>query len=97
MGGTYFVYMLSNKKQGVLYTGVTNNLSRRVWDHVEGQGSAFVRKYGLDKLVYCESFVRVDEAIAYEKRLKKWRRDWKIQLIEKHNPDWRDLSDDFPL
>jgi putative endonuclease len=88
---TYFVYVLTNKPRGVLYIGVTNDLERRVYQHREGTGSAFCRKYNLDRLVYAAEFGDVNEAIAAEKRLKKWRRAWKEQMIEEMNPQWQEL------
>ena len=87
----YFVYILASKKNGTLYIGVTNDLSKRAFDHREGRGSIFTRRYDVTLLVYYESFERIDEAIAREKELKKWRRDWKIELIETMNPEWKDL------
>jgi putative endonuclease len=74
-------------------SGVTNNLGERLAEHRDGKGSKFVKQYGVLRLVYVESFERADEAIAREKQLKKWNRDWKIRLIETDNPEWRDLSD----
>ncbi len=91
----YYVYILTNRKHGTLYTGVTNNLAGRVDLHRRGLGSEFVKKYSLYRLVYAEPLDDVSEAIAYEKRLKKWKRVWKIRLIEKQNPDWRDLYEDL--
>ena len=87
----YFVYILASRKDGTLYVGVTNDLSRRVWEHREGRASAFTRKYQVKRLVWCEGFEDVADAIATEKRLKAWRRAWKISLIEKANPEWSDL------
>lgn len=87
----YFVYILASRMNGTLYVGVTNDLARRVHEHKSGIASNFTQKNGVERLVYAESFENVEEAIAMEKRLKKWRRAWKIQLIEKSNPDWRDL------
>ena len=91
MSKNYWVYIMTNKKHGTLYVGVTSNLAKRIGHHHLGQGSEFVKKWGLKKLVYAESYQNVELAIAQEKRLKKWRRQWKIQLIEKANPDWDDL------
>jgi len=92
---TYYVYILANKRNGTLYTGITNNLTRRVYEHKSGLIEGFTKKYSIDKLVYFESTTDVNDAILREKRLKKWKRQWKIELIEKINPDWRDLSVDF--
>ena len=86
-----WVYLLASKKHGTLYVGVTNALSRRVGEHRDGQGSEFASRYGALRLVYAEHFDRPDEAIAHEKRIKHWRRSWKIALIERANPDWNDL------
>jgi putative endonuclease len=93
----YHVYILTNRMHGTLYTGVTNDLVARIDLHRRGLGSEFVKKYGLYRLVYAETFDDVTESIAYEKRLKKWKRVWKIRLIEKQNPDWRDLYEDLNL
>ncbi len=91
----YHVYILTDRKDGTLYTGVTNNLAARITQHRNGTGSAFVWKYGLFRLVWTEPFPTAMEAIANEKRLKRWRRKWKVQLIEKANPDWRDLYEEL--
>ncbi|HEY8383177.1 MAG TPA: GIY-YIG nuclease family protein [Microvirga sp.] len=88
---TYWVYMLASRRYGTLYVGVTNNLSLRVWQHRTKVSRGFTEKYGVDRLVWYESYDRIDEAISREKSLKKWRRDWKIRLIEEMNPEWEDL------
>jgi putative endonuclease len=87
----YFVYVLASRRHGTLYIGVSNDLLRRVGEHREGVVEGFTMKYGVKHLVYFESFADVGEAILREKRLKKWRRDWKIALIEESNPEWVDL------
>ena len=87
----YCVYILTNKLRGVLYTGVTGNLLKRIEEHREGVYSGFSRRYNLKKLVYYESMDRVEDAISLEKKIKKWRREWKINLIEAQNPLWEDL------
>jgi putative endonuclease len=87
----YYVFIVTNKPRGTLYIGMTNNLVRRVYEHRNGLIDGFTRKYNLEKLVYFEAFNRVEDAIHREKRLKKWNRQWKIELIEKVNPDWIDL------
>lgn len=74
---------------------MTNDLIRRVFEHKSGTIEGFTKKYSIDKLVYYESTTDVNEAILREKRLKKWKREWKIELIEKSNPEWRDLAEDF--
>ena len=89
MGG--YVYILASAPYGTLYTGVTNSLSRRVFEHREGVGSAFCRKYGVRRLVHYEVFEDIQNAIHREKRIKKWNRRWKINLIEAGNPCWDDL------
>jgi len=88
----YFVYMLASKRNGTLYVGVTNDLSRRVGEHKAGAVPGFTRQYRVDRLVYAEGYSSIIEARARERSLKRWRRDWKIQLIEKANPDWNDLT-----
>jgi putative endonuclease len=89
----YYVYILASRRNGTLYIGVTNSLQKRLEEHRRGKGSSFVKTYGVYRLVYVEAFERADEAIAREKQLKRWKRDWKIELIERENPEWRDLSD----
>ena len=91
----YYVYILSNKKNGTLYIGVTNNLERRIFEHKHKLIEGFSKKYNLTKLMYFEIFQHIDEAIKREKRLKKWKREWKINLIEENNPDWKDLASDW--
>ena len=88
----YCVYILASQRHGTLYIGVTNNLRTRLEQHRAGQGSQFVKRYGVHRLVYIEMFASPHEAIAREKQLKDWRREWKIQLIEEDNLDWSDLS-----
>jgi putative endonuclease len=87
----YHVSMLASGRHGTLYVGVTKDLSRRIWEHRESQYPGFTERYGVTRLVWYEAYERVDEAIAREKALKKWRRDWKIRLIEEMNPEWEDL------
>ena len=86
-----WVYILTNAPFGTLYIGVTADLPRRITQHREGEGSAFCKKYGLTRLVYCEHYERIDDAIAREKAMKAWKRRWKTEAIEKMNPDWADL------
>jgi len=87
------VYILTNSPNGTLYVGVTNDLVRRVWEHRTAAVSGFTKRYGLKRLVYYESHDDINAAIAREKHLKKWRRSWKIELIERENPRWNDLYD----
>jgi putative endonuclease len=89
----FFVYILASRRDGTLYIGVTNNLARRVAEHKGKLVPGFTRKYGVDLLVYFEAFESIQEARAREHAMKRWRRAWKVELIEKLNPDWRDLAD----
>ena len=91
MSKSYFVYILASSKNGTLYIGVTNDLERRVSEHREGLIPGFTQKYGVKMLVYFEEYGDIDLAIQRETRLKKWKRRWKMELIEKTNPEWRDL------
>ena len=91
----YYLYILSNKFNGTLYIGVTNNLERRMFEHKNKLVEGFTKRYDLTKLIYFESFQYVNDAIRREKQLKNWNRQWKIELIEKDNPDWNDLSFDW--
>ncbi len=86
-----WVYIMSNRRDGVLYIGVTADLSRRIVQHREGKGSAFCRRYGLTRLVYAEEHDSIGDAIAREKAMKAWKRAWKIELVEGVNPGWDDL------
>ena len=87
----YYVYVLASKKNGTLYIGVTNNLVKRVYEHKNDLVAGFTEQYRVHNLIYFESYEYIKEAISREKRLKKWNRQWKIELIEKGNPDWKDL------
>jgi putative endonuclease len=87
----YYLYILASKKNGTLYIGVTNNLRKRVYEHKNNLVRGFTQKYSVHKLVYYEGYNNDYDAIAREKRMKKWKRQWKIELIEKHNPQWADL------
>jgi len=89
----YFVYILASKRNGTLYTGITNDLTRRMWEHKSGYIKGFTDKYGVKSLVWFEHHTNVTHAIAREKRIKRWCRDWKLNLIENHNPNWADLAD----
>ncbi len=91
----YYVYILTNKKNGTLYIGMTNNLERRIYEHKKKLIEGFTYKYGLDKLVFMESYQYVQDAITREKRMKKWKRQWKINLIEEDNPEWKDLAENW--
>ena len=89
----YHVYIMATRRHGTLHIGVTNSLRKRLEQHRNGEGSSFVKKYGVFRLVYAESYERAGKTIAREKQLKRWNRDWKIELIERDNLEWRDLSD----
>jgi putative endonuclease len=91
----YYVYLLASHRHGTLYVGVTNDLVRRVYEHREGLLEGFTKKYGVKTLVWFDSTGSVEGAIQTEKRLKNWKREWKIALIEKANPEWRDLYPDL--
>jgi putative endonuclease len=86
-----WVYIMANAPFGTLYIGVTANLPARICQHRSGEGSDFCRRYGLTRLVYVEQHDRIDDAIAREKAMKAWKRQWKTRLIETHNPGWNDL------
>ena len=94
-GEKYYVYILASKRNGTLYIGVTNDLIRRVYEHKNDIVDGFTKKYQVHRLVYYEQTDDVYVAIQREKRMKKWNRQWKIELIEKTNPHWRDLYDDL--
>lgn len=91
----YFVYILASKIRGTLYLGITNDLQKRVYEHKLGLKKGFTQKYGVSQLMYFETFQSVNDAIDREKNLKKWKRDWKIRLIEEVNKKWLDLSGDW--
>jgi putative endonuclease len=96
MSGGY-VYILASKRNGTLYTGVTSDIVARVAQHREGLGGTFTRRYGVTKLVFAEHHDRIEDAIAREKAIKKWRRAWKLELIEQGNPEWHDLFETLLL
>ena len=95
MRKSYYVYILTNKKHGTLYIGVTGNLERRIYEHKMKFIDGFSKKYNLTKLVHYEETDEITIAIEREKRMKKWYRKWKIELIEKDNPQWIDLAEDW--
>ena len=84
----YFVYILSSQRNGTLYIGVTNDLTKRVYEHKNNLVEGFTKKYEVHLLVYFEEFHNIDEAITREKQLKRWKRAWKLRLIESSNPEW---------
>jgi len=90
----YYVYILTNKSK-TFYIGVTNNLDRRIYEHKNKLIDGFTKKYNLDRLVYFEVFNNIEDAISREKQLKNWHRQWKINLVESVNKEWKDLSLEF--
>jgi putative endonuclease len=91
----YYVYILASGPRGTLYIGVTKDLIKRVYEHRQGIGSEFTKKYSVHRLVYYEDTTDIEVAIAREKQLKKWNREWKIELIISMNPQWKDLYEDI--
>jgi len=89
------VYLLASRMNGTLYTGVTSDLVKRVWQHRSGAVEGFTRKYKTHRLVYFELHDTMEAAIVREKQIKDWKRAWKIRMIEKNNPEWRDLYEDI--
>jgi putative endonuclease len=87
----FYVYILASKRNGTLYTGVTSNLAKRLWQHESNMIEGFTKKYDVNLLVYYEVHDNAESAITREKRIKKWRRSWKLRLIEDKNPRWKDL------
>lgn len=97
MNKRFFVYVLSNRRRGVLYVGVTSDLTRRLPEHKAKLVPGFTKTYGIVMLVYYEEYSSILEARAREATLKRWRRAWKMELIDKFNPDWRDLAEELAL
>jgi putative endonuclease len=91
----FWVYIVTDKPYGTLYTGFSSDLSRRTYEHRQGLYEGFSKKYGLKKLVYYEEYPTALDAIAREKKLKGWKREWKINLIKSFNPEWQDLYESF--
>jgi putative endonuclease len=85
------VYLLASRRNGTLYVGVTSNLMKPVWEHKNHVVEGFTKKYGVDRLVWCEVHATMESAIQREKAIKEWKRAWKLELIEKANPEWADL------
>jgi putative endonuclease len=92
---SFFVYIVASRRNGTLYIGMTDDLPRRIWQHRTGVLPGFTRTYGVKMLVWYELHETRDSAFTRERRLKKWNRAWKLQLIERFNPTWRDLFDDL--
>ena len=92
---SYYVYLLASRRNGTLYIGITNDLVRRVWEHKNDVVEGFTKKYQVHQLVWFEQADDVVAAIAREKQLKRWNREWKLRLIEASNPEWNDLYDEL--
>ena len=92
---SYYVYILASKRNGTLYTGVTDNLIKRIWQHKNDLAEGFTKNYKVHTLVYFEETSDINSAITREKQLKRWKRKWKLELIEKSNPAWKDLHYDL--
>jgi putative endonuclease len=90
-----YIYILTNRRYGVLYVGVTNNLARRIFEHRQKLADGFSKAHGLTQLVYFEEYTSALEARARERSLKRWRRAWKFKLIDQFNPTWRDLAQEL--
>ena len=88
----YYVYILASKKYGTLYTGVTSNLPKRIYEHQQNIVEGFTKKYAIHQLVYFETHHQIYEALTREKQIKKWKRQWRVNLIEQHNPRWINLT-----
>ncbi len=95
MSKQYYVYIMTNQRHTVFYTGVTNDLARRVFEHKQKMIAGFTKRYNVIKLIYYEVFLDINEAIAREKQVKDYRREKKFQLIREMNPNWKDLADEF--
>jgi len=91
----FYIYILASKKNGTLYIGITSDLIRRIWEHKNNVVKGFTKKYSVHTLVYCEVHPTFETAVQREKNLKKWKRAWKIKLIEEKNSEWRDLYPDI--
>ena len=97
MSDSFYVYILASQRNGTLYVGVTNDLARRMTEHKSGLVPGFTKQYAVDRLVYFEEHASILEAREREHKMKRWRRVWKLELIEKLNPDWRDLATEIPI
>lgn len=93
----FYVYIITNKPRGTLYIGQTDDIVKRMWEHKNKTRQGFAKHYNLTQLVWIESFETRDAAFYTERRMKKWYREWKINLIEKHNPDWEDLTETLDI
>ena len=91
----FYVYILASRRNGTLYVGMTDDLARRAWEHRIGAVAGFTRRYGVTMLVWYEAHETRESAFVRERRIKKWNREWKLELIERTNPDWRDLFEEL--
>ena len=91
----FYVYILASKRNGTLYVGFTNEIERRILEHKQKSVKGFTSKYDVNLLVYFEEFEIAEDALLRERQMKKWKRVWKLKLIEKDNPQWKDLSEDW--
>jgi putative endonuclease len=91
----FFVYILASERNGTLYTGVTSDLIKRIWQHKNDEVDGFTKKYQVHTLVWLEAHENAESAITREKQIKEWKRKWKLELIEKSNPTWRDLYEEI--
>lgn len=91
----FYVYILSSKQNGTLYTGVTSDLVKRIYEHKNNLADGFTKKYNIHQLVWYEIHETAETAITREKQIKKWQRKWKLELIERNNPQWKDLYEDI--
>jgi len=91
----FYVYILASKRNGTLYIGVTNDLVRRIWEHKNGVVAGLTKQHHVHSLVYFEVYDSIEAAIRREKRLKEWQRKWKLELIERENPQWKDLYEEL--
>ena len=91
MDKQFYVYILASKRNGTLYTGMSSNLTQRVWQHKNNSVEGFTDKYNVKKLVYYEVYENAESAITRGRQIKKWRRKWKLRLIEEQNPNWEEL------
>ena len=94
---SFYVYILASRRNGTLYIGMTDDLLRRMWEHQNGVVSGFTREYGVKMLVWFEAHESRESAFGRERRLKKWNRAWKLELIERSNPEWKDLASELTL
>ncbi len=95
MAEAFYVYIMATRQDGPIYIGVTSDLHKRIFEHKTYAIPGFTARYNVDRLVYFEVFENPEAAIAREKQLKKWRRAWKVDMIERDNPEWRDLAEEF--